>query len=235
MESKELYVRKMFDAIANYYDLANSIMSMGRDHYWRKFTAEMVSQWGARKILDVCAGTGMLALAMARKIKDCQIIGIDYSEQMLKKGRQRLEKYPQGELITLEHGHADNLKFADNSFDCVTLAFSLRNVPDISQVLTEMKRVVRPGGRVLSLELSKPENLLFQKIYYVYFYHLLPLLGRSISGCQEAYRYLPKSLTNFPNRLQLEKLFSQAGLHHVQSYPLTGGIVAVHVGEKSVD
>lgn len=232
MEEKELYIQKIFDTIADYYDLANTIMSLGRDRYWRKFTAELIKTWRAQEVLDVCSGTGMLALEIGRKLEGCKIIGIDNSQRMLNKGRQRLEKSSAGKLITLQYGNAQRLEFSENRFDCVTLAFSLRNVPNILQVLTEMKRVVQPGGRVVSLELSKPENPFFRKLYYLYFYRLIPLLGRSISGCPEAYQYLPNSLTGFPDRKQLEELFTQTGLIEVKSYPLTGGIVAVHVGEK---
>ncbi len=235
MKTKEKAIQKMFDSIANYYDLANSVLSVGRDRYWRNFTAQIVKTYHPQEILDICVGTGMLSLAIARAIKDCQIVGIDFSEMMLKKGEKRLARFPERDFISLKYGNAMDIDFAEDSFDCTTLAFSLRNVPDILHVLDEMKRVVRPGGAVISLELSKPENTLFRNIYYLYFYRLVPLLGKLISGRKQAYRYLPNSLTNFPDRSELEVMFKQVGLVNVRSYPLTGGIVAVHVGEKPLE
>lgn len=233
MRTKEPYIHQLFDSIANYYDLANTVLSFGRDRYWRKFTAELVRDYGAKQVLDICTGTGKLSLAIAREIADSQIIGIDFSEEMIKQGQKHLSTHPEGERIQLRYGNAMNLEFDQEQFDCATLAFSLRNVDDIPHVLTEMKRVVRQGGIVISLELSKPEHLVFKKIYYTYFYRLVPQVGKLIHGKRGPYDYLPASLIEFPDRLQLEEVFRQVGLTNVRSYPLTGGIVAVHVGEKS--
>lgn len=233
MRTKEPYIQQLFDSIANYYDLANTVLSFGQDRYWRKFTAQLVRDYGAKQVLDLCTGTGKLSLAIAQEITDSKIIGIDFSEEMIKRGQKQLASHPEGVRIQLQYGNAMNLEFDQEQFDCATLAFSLRNVDDIPHVLTEMKRVVRPGGIVISLELSKPEGRVFKQVYYTYFYHLLPKIGKLIHGKRGPYDYLPASLIKFPNRLQLEEIFYQVGLTNVRSFPLTGGIVAVHVGEKS--
>ena len=233
MESKELYVQHLFDSIANYYDIVNSMISFGRDGYWRNYTANLVKTLGAREVLDVCAGTGMLSLAIAQAHTACQITAVDFSEKMLARGRRNLAKYPEQKRIKLQYGNASRLDFPDNSFDCATLAFSLRNVEDIAQVLSEMRRVVRPGGAVINLELSKPENPIFSKVYYFYFDRCVPIIGKAFHGKRGPYDYLPASLKNFPDRHQLAAIYRQVGLKNVRSYPLTAGIVAVHIGEKA--
>lgn len=232
MPSKEPYINQLFDSIANYYDLANTVLSMGRDRYWRQFTAQVVKQYSPGEVIDLCAGTGKLALSIARENPMCQIVGVDFSDEMLKKGAAFLPRFPEASRICLQYGNVMKLDYDDGRFDCATLGFSLRNVDDIAQVLREMKRVVRPGGAVVTLELSKPEIPVFREIYYAYFYKLVPRLGKLICGKLEPYHYLPNSLTHFPDRYQLEEMYRQVGLSKVRSYSLTGGIVAVHVGER---
>lgn len=233
MPSKEPYINQLFDSIANYYDLANTVLSMGRDRYWRKFTAQLVKEYSPEEVVDLCSGTGMLALAIAQQNHNCRIIGIDFSKEMLQRGEAQLNRFPEGGRIQLQHGNAMKLEFDDNRFDCATLGFSLRNVDDLRQVLQEMKRVVRPGGAVITLELSKPEVPIFREIYYTYFYKLVPRMGKLICGKFEPYYYLPNSLTHFPDRSHLEDIYREIGFAKVRSFPLTGGVVAVHVGEKA--
>lgn len=232
MTQKSLYIQNLFDSIAKYYDIANTLLSFGRDNYWRRFTAQIVKDSNSKEIIDLCAGTGKLSLAIAQKIPDSRIVGLDFSKEMLKRGKKNLMKFAEREQITLQYGNAMKIPFEDNMFDCATMAFSLRNVDDICGVLSEMKRVVCSNGIVISLELSKPESPLFRSIYYTYFYHLLPSIGGLISREKDPYNYLPDSLTHFPDRFQLEEIFRKVGLKKVRSYPLTVGIVALHVGEK---
>lgn len=232
MPSKEPYINQLFDSIANYYDLANTVLSMGRDQYWRKYTAQLVRKYTPAEVVDLCSGTGMLALAIARENQDCRVTGIDFSQEMLQRGGEHLTRFPESERIKLQYGNAMKLEFDDNRFDCATLGFSLRNVDDLQQVLREMKRVVRPGGAVITLELSKPKIPVFREIYYAYFYKLVPRIGKVICGKLEPYHYLPNSLTMFPDRQQLEGIYREVGFTNVRSFPLTGGIAAIHVGEK---
>ena len=232
IKSKQDYIHQLFNKISAKYDLLNSIISFGQDKNWRRFTAIKIKEHNPSKILDVCAGTGMMSLALAREIKECQITGIDFSEGMLEKGASNLRKYREKERIELRWGNASELDFPDNSFDCAVMAFSLRNVDSIPEVLQEMKRIVKKGGLVVNLDISKPDNSFFRQLFYLYFYQLVPLVGRVVSGKEGPYKYLPNSLTNFPERKQLEEIFTEIGLSQVRSYPLTGGVAALHLGKK---
>ncbi|MNZ66817.1 Demethylmenaquinone methyltransferase [compost metagenome] len=160
------------------------------------------------------------------------ITGLDFSENMLEFGRRKVDESKLADNITLVQGNAMELPFEDNSFDYATIGFGLRNVPDLYQVLSEMKRVVKPGGMVVCLELSKPTWQPFKGLYYFYFQKVLPLLGKLLAKRYEQYKWLPESLAQFPGREELKQTFSEIGLADVQAYPLTGGIAALHIGTK---
>jgi demethylmenaquinone methyltransferase/2-methoxy-6-polyprenyl-1,4-benzoquinol methylase len=154
---------------------------------------------------------------------------------MLEVGRQKVNKEGLGSQIELVQGNAMELPFPDNSFDYATIGFGLRNVPDYTRVLQEMQRVVKPGGRVVCLELSKPTWQPFKGIYYLYFEHILPLIGRIVAKSYEQYKWLPESLKSFPGREQLAQMYREIGLQNVQAFPLTGGVAALHIGVKEKD
>ena len=232
-KSKEEYVQVVFAAIAHRYDLLNTLLSFNRDRYWRQFAVRQTKLAVGDKVLDVCCGTGMMAIAEAELVgKTGSVTGLDFSPPMLAVAAERIAKTPYGKNIQLLEGNATALPFADNSFDCATIAFGLRNVPDILQTLTEMLRVVRPGGRIVSLELAKPSAPVFKQMYYLYFEHILPLLGKLSVGRDGPYRWLPESLKTFPHQAEVCELFRKAGLRNAHYFELTGGITAVHVGEK---
>lgn len=232
-EEKEQYVQSVFSAIAHRYDLLNTTLSFNRDKYWRRFAVEQAALPAGGKALDVCSGTGMLAIELAKSVQGrAQITGLDFCEEMLVVGRENVAKAGYGSAIELVQGNAMALPFADNTFDCATIGFALRNVPDIQQTIAEMRRVVKPGGRVVSLELAKPSALGFKQLYYLYFEHLLPLLGKMGVGVDGPYRWLPESLRRFPHQQVICEYFSAVGLQDARYYELTGGIVAVHVGIK---
>ncbi|SHJ42243.1 demethylmenaquinone methyltransferase [Desulfofundulus thermosubterraneus] len=229
--SKEEYVHAIFSSIAHRYDLLNTALSFNRDKYWRRFAAAQTGLQPGGYGLDVCCGTGMLTIEQARLVGPRgRVVGLDFCENMLAKARENVKKTPFSEQIQFVQGNAVNLPFPDNTFDCATIGFALRNVPDIRKTISEMARVVRPGGKVVSLELSKPNTPLFRQLYYFYFNHLVPLLGRLGIGFDGPYSYLPNSLKDFPHQREIKELFSDVGLADARYYELTGGIVTVHVG-----
>lgn len=181
--------------------------------------------------IDLCCGTCDWTISMA-KTSGGKITGLDFSENMLEFGRRKVLESHLDHSITLIQGNAMDLPFEDNTFDYATIGFGLRNVPDLYQVLREMKRVVKPGGMVVCLELSKPTWQPFKSIYYFYFQKVLPLLGKLVAKRYEQYKWLPDSLIQFPGREQLAQIFRETGLEKVEAYPLTGGIAALHIGTK---
>jgi demethylmenaquinone methyltransferase/2-methoxy-6-polyprenyl-1,4-benzoquinol methylase len=160
------------------------------------------------------------------------MIGLDFSQNMLDYGALKIADKGLEQQITLVQGNAMSLPYEDNSFDYATIGFALRNVPDFVQVLKEMERVVKPGGKIVSLELSKPTWQPFKAMYYFYFQRVLPLLGKLLVKRYEQYKWLPESLVHFPDHKQLAAVFQSVGLTEVEAYPLTGGIAALHMGTK---
>jgi demethylmenaquinone methyltransferase/2-methoxy-6-polyprenyl-1,4-benzoquinol methylase len=230
---KEKYVHEVFSSIAHRYDLLNTALSFNRDKYWRKFTISHSGLQPGNIGLDVCCGTGMLTLEQARVVGlKGRVVGLDFCENMLQKAVDNIRRSPYQGVIELVKGNAMQLPFEDNTFDCATIGFALRNVPDILKTIQEMRRVVKPGGKVLSLELAKPGMPVFKQLYYLYFNHLVPLLGRMGVGQNGPYSWLPNSLKNFPHQLEIRDIFMEAGLADVHYHELTGGIVAVHIGVK---
>lgn len=182
--------------------------------------------------LDLCCGTCDWTIQMAEESKTGQLTGLDFSPHMLQYGQQKIDKLGLAKQIRLIEGNAMDLPFEDNTFDYVTIGFGLRNVPDYMQVLREMRRVVKPGGKVVCLELSKPTWQPFKGIYYFYFQRLLPMLGKWVAKRYDQYKWLPESLASFPDHKELKQMFVDAGLVNVDAYPLTGGIAALHIGTK---
>lgn len=231
-ETKEKYVHQVFESIADRYDRMNTLLSFRRHKAWRKFTMEKLSLQPGQSALDVCCGTGDWTLSLAERTGEKgRVVGLDFSQKMLEVARRKL-KQRSLHHVELVHGNAMRLPFAEQTFDVATIGFALRNVPDIDQVLAEMARVVKPGGIVASLELSKPVWPVFKQLYYVYFNHLLPWLGQLFANRYEQYSWLPESLKDFPDSLELGRKFEQAGLENVEIYLLTGGIAALHIGYK---
>lgn len=182
--------------------------------------------------LDLCCGTCDWTIALADASVTGKVIGLDFSQNMLDVGAVKINKLGLNDQISLVQGNAMSLPFEDSSFDYVTIGFGLRNVPDYLQVLKEMRRVVKPGGQVVCLEVSKPTWQPFKAMYSLYFGRILPLMGKLVAKRFEEYKWLPESLKMFPDRAQLAKLFEEAGLIQVNAYPLTGGVAALHMGTK---
>jgi demethylmenaquinone methyltransferase/2-methoxy-6-polyprenyl-1,4-benzoquinol methylase len=231
-QAKAQFVHQVFENIAHKYDFMNSLLSFRRHKAWRKYTMKKMNVKAEQTAIDVCCGTCDWTLSLAEKVgSNGQVVGLDFSQNMLDVGELKRSKagYDQ---ISLVHGDAMKLPHESNSFNYATIGFALRNVPDIKQVLSEMKRVVKPGGLVVSLELSKPEWPPFRALYFLYFNKILPLLGKLFANRFEQYSWLPESLKNFPDSKKLAAIFEEVGLERVETYLLSGGIAALHIGYK---
>jgi demethylmenaquinone methyltransferase/2-methoxy-6-polyprenyl-1,4-benzoquinol methylase len=230
---KARYVRRLFGRIAHVYDLLNRLISFGQDKRWRRFAARLAALGPDQVGLDIGTGTGDLAIAMLQaSAPGCRVIGIDFTREMLAIGHQKIARLGLSDRIELIQGDANHLPFADNTFDTCCSAFVVRNLPDLQHAFKEMGRVVKPGGKVVCLELSHPPGLLFSSLYHLYFDRAVPLIGKLIGKALEEYRYLPQSLALFPTAPQLKAIMEAAGWTSVRYYYLTFGVVAVHIGEK---
>lgn len=225
-------VQQMFGEIAPRYDFMNHFLSGGVDYYWRWRTVRKVAPEGEAPILDVCTGTGDLAISYLKKTGGkTQVVGADFTHDMLKLA---LKKNSNAALNFLE-ADTQQLPFADNQFQIVSVSFGLRNVSDTKQGLKEMIRVCQPGGQVAVLEFSMPTNPLFRAGYQFYFRHILPKLGQLLARNKEsAYNYLPESVSEFPYGKALADLMDDCGLVGTRWYPLTFGIATLYVGVKQV-
>lgn len=232
MKDKTMYVRAMFSAIADKYDLLNSLLSFGQDTAWRRFVVARSSLPFDGLVLDVATGTAELARHLARHSGGSRIVGVDFCSEMLAKAKAKRSAWRDGRRIELVLGDALRLPFPDASFDCVTIGFALRNVSSIEAAFSEMARVVKPGGRVVSLELTRPRSRLARAVYYLYLFRLAPYIGGLISGRREAYSYLPESIREFPSPEQVVRIMEEAGLERVETYRLSLGAATVQVGIK---
>ncbi len=228
---KKETVRRMFDDISGKYDFLNHFFSFGIDHLWRKKLVRLLAPSKPLSILDVACGTGDLALSLAR-LRPQRIVGIDISEKMLEIGRQKISRKGQEPVIRLQLGDAEHIPFPDNTFDAVTVAFGVRNFDDFGLGLSEMRRVLRPGGYVLILEFSHPTAFPMKQLYGFYSHAIIPAVGRLISGSSTAYTYLPQSVDAFPSGKDFLEILDQRGLVRVNQISLTGGIASVYTGEK---
>jgi demethylmenaquinone methyltransferase / 2-methoxy-6-polyprenyl-1,4-benzoquinol methylase len=230
---KRPYVQRLFARIARIYDLMNRLMSFGLDQHWRTFTARCLALGTGELGLDLGAGTADLSIAVVRNSgPGTRMIGMDITPEMLELGRIKVARLELQDQIDLRVGDAEQIDLPDNSVDGCCSAFMMRNLSDIRQGFREMLRVVRPGGRVVCLEISHPPGRIFGSLFHFYFYKLAPLFGTIIGKAFEEYNYLPQSLTNFPDAATLKVIMEEVGWSDVSFYRLTGGIVAVHVGTK---
>jgi demethylmenaquinone methyltransferase/2-methoxy-6-polyprenyl-1,4-benzoquinol methylase len=220
----------MFGRIAPGYDRFNSLLSFGQHHRWRRFAARQCRFPSGGLALDVAVGTADFALEVIGATG--RAVGVDPCEPMMRWGQEKLRRRGASDRIWLIAGDAEHLPVTTGQFDCATIGFALRNVCDIDETFAEMTRAVRPGGRVVALEIAKPTIPGFASLFFLYFYRLSPLLARLLGGDAEAYQYLPNSLKLFKSREELADSMRRAGLVEVRWYDLSGGSVAVHVGTK---
>jgi demethylmenaquinone methyltransferase/2-methoxy-6-polyprenyl-1,4-benzoquinol methylase len=234
MEQKESRkIRRMFGAIAPSYDRANHLLSLSIDRYWRRLTCRSLAPLlpADPMILDLCAGTGDLTLQLARL---GTVVGCDFSHPMLVLGLEKSRRARHsGEHIRFVEGDALRLPFLSGSFDAVTIAFGLRNLEDYDQGLREILRVLRRGGTLAVLEFSLPRIPVFREVYLFYFLHLLPRLGGWISGDGQAYSYLSRSVREFLEPKELERLLQEVGFSGIRHRLISGGVAALHLAQKN--
>jgi len=232
-EDKASRVAGVFHSVADNYDLMNDVMSMGIHRLWKRFTIEMSGIRPGQRVLDIAGGTGDLAAKFSELVGDNgEVVLADINESMLQVGRERLVDRGILKNITYVQANAEELPFPDNYFDCITIAFGLRNVTDKDAALRSMYRVLKPGGRVLVLEFSKPVVPGLGPVYDAYSFKLLPLMGKLIAKDDSSYRYLAESIRMHPGQEALLAMMRDAGLERCEYFNLTGGIVALHRGYK---
>jgi len=233
-DAKAGMVRGVFDSVASRYDLMNDLMSGGIHRLWKRFTIELCAVRPGQTILDIAGGTGDLAARFSRLVgQDGKVILADINAAMLEVGRDRLIDKGASDNIEVVQADAQYLPFADNTIDCITIAFGLRNVTDKAIALQSMLRVLRPGGRLLVLEFSKPTSPLLGKIYDQYSFQILPAMGRLVAQDADSYRYLAESIRKHPDQETLLAMMADAGFVESRYHNMTGGIVAVHQGFKA--
>ncbi|MEM8498217.1 MAG: bifunctional demethylmenaquinone methyltransferase/2-methoxy-6-polyprenyl-1,4-benzoquinol methylase UbiE [Pseudomonadota bacterium] len=232
-DKKQGMVADVFHSVASQYDLMNDLMSAGVHRIWKRFTIEVSAVRQGHKVLDIAGGTGDLAEKFHALVgKEGHVILADINESMLTMGRDRLTDAGVCGNLDYVQANAENLPFESNSFDCVTISFGLRNVTNKDAALRSMLRVLKPGGKLLILEFSKPKNELMSKAYDAYSFSILPALGKLITNDSDSYRYLAESIRKHPDQETLKDMVYDAGFENVEYHDMTGGVVALHTGVK---
>jgi demethylmenaquinone methyltransferase / 2-methoxy-6-polyprenyl-1,4-benzoquinol methylase len=229
---KGAFVREMFARVAPRYDAANRVLTAGLDERWRRRAIALLAPPRGGSVLDVCCGTGDVVFHLLRTDPGLDVTGVDFCAPMLERARLRAPKEARGKATFLE-GDAMTLPFEDDRFDGATMGFSLRNVVDIDRVLREVLRVLKPGARFVNLDVSKAPNRLWKRMFDLYFYGVVPLIGGIVGGSKQAYAYLPSSLTHHPNARDLRLRFERAGFAGAGYLPLMGGAICIHYGTKA--
>ena len=233
-DAKAGMVADVFHSVAARYDLMNDLMSGGIHRIWKRFTIELSGVRPGNSVLDIAGGTGDLAARFSRIVgSDGSVVLADINASMLEVGRDKLlDGGYQGNIVFVQ-ADAQYLPFPDDSFDCITIAFGLRNVTEKETALASMLRVLRPGGRLLVLEFSKPDNELLSRAYDTYSFRVLPLMGRLVANDADSYQYLAESIRMHPDQETLKEMMEDVGFSRVEYHNMTGGIVALHRGIKA--
>ncbi len=231
-QTKKEQVREMFDHIAPRYDLLNHTLSMSIDRLWRRHVVRIVRRCRPGRILDVATGTGDLAIEMARRIPGVRVLGVDLSQRMLEEARRKVAARGLDDRVLLEEGDAEHLSVASDSVDVATVAFGVRNFENLEAGLRELHRTIKPGGKVVILEFSRPRNRIFRTLYEFYSYRVLPRIGGAVSHDKRAYEYLPVSVGEFPAPEEFLAMLSRAGFRNCRSRSQSFGIAQIYTGEK---
>lgn len=230
-ESKKDQVARMFDNISGKYDFLNHFFSLGIDIRWRKKAVKMLKPYNPKSILDIATGTGDFAFE-ALSLKPDKVTGVDISNGMLEKGREKVKARSLEDKVELIYGDSESLPFSDQSYDAIIVAFGVRNFETLEKGLAEMQRVLRPGGAAVILEFSKPKSFPIKQLYGLYFNYVMPLIGRLVSRDNSAYTYLPQSVQAFPEGKDFLDILKKVGFSSASQKPVTGGIASIYMAVK---
>lgn len=231
-EAKGKQVERMFDSIAHSYDLLNHALSLGIDRRWRRAAIDSLRPYAPKRMLDVATGTGDFALLAARRLSPDSLLGIDLSEGMLAVGRDKVEKAGMSGIIRFRKEDCMSLSLEDDSFDALTVAYGIRNFEDLDRGLREMRRVLRPGGRLVIIELTAPRRFPMRQLFRFYSHVMMPALGRLVSRDRNAYTYLPATMEVFPQGEQMTEILSRAGFRDVHFRRFTFGLSTLYTAAK---
>jgi len=230
--TKSQQVASMFDNIAAKYDFLNHFLSIGIDVTWRKHALNELKSLHPQKMLDVATGTGDVAIMAARRLQPKSVVGLDLSAGMLAVGKEKVAKAKLSNIIEMVQGNSEELPFEDNTFDAVTVSFGVRNFQNLEKGLKEMYRVLKPGGKCVIIEFSRPKQSLFKGLYKLYMNVVTPNIGKMVSKNYEAYEYLNESAKHFPEREDFTHILSSCGYSNTKFVPQTMGICCIYIGEK---
>ncbi|AWW31343.1 bifunctional demethylmenaquinone methyltransferase/2-methoxy-6-polyprenyl-1,4-benzoquinol methylase UbiE [Echinicola strongylocentroti] len=230
-EGKKAQVANMFNNISKRYDLLNHLLSMGIDITWRKKAIKILQKDQPKLILDIATGTGDFAIE-ALALNPDKVIGVDISEGMLAEGKKKIKNKKLDHLIEMQMGDSEKLLFEENKFDAVIVSFGVRNFENLEKGLADMYRVLKPGGKTVIVEFSKPKKFPFKQGYNFYFKYILPQIGKLVSKDQSAYTYLPESVQAFPDGESFLTVLKKVGFNNTKCKPLTFGISSIYIGEK---
>ena len=230
-KSKKEEVAEMFNNISANYDFLNHFLSLGIDHLWRKKAIKQLKNLEVKKVIDIATGTGDFAIA-SLKLNPDEVIGVDISSGMLEVGAKKMKNKGHNKTIKMILGDSENLAFEDNYFDALTVGFGVRNFENLEKGLSEMLRVIRPGGKIVILEFSKPKKFPIKQVFSFYSKYFIPFFGKRISKDQQAYAYLPESVAAFPEGKEFESILINLNYKSVQSIILSGGIATIYTGTK---
>lgn len=230
-KSKKEEVAEMFNNISANYDFLNHFLSLGIDHLWRKKAIKQLKTLEVKKIIDIATGTGDFAIA-SLKLNPDEVIGVDISSGMLELGAKKMKNKGHDKTIKMILGDSENLTFEDNYFDALTVGFGVRNFENLEKGLSEMLRVIRPGGKIVILEFSKPKKFPIKQVFSFYSKYFIPFFGKQISKDPQAYAYLPESVAAFPEGKEFENILKKLNYKSVQSIILSGGIATIYTGTK---
>lgn len=226
-------VRVHFDRVAPKYDFMNSLLSFGIQHVWKRAAVRMLGVGPGDRVLDVCGGTGDLAILAARRTGPTgRVVVYDINYAMMQAGRPKIAPVPQLANISFVQGDAERIAFPDDAFDCAMVGFGIRNLTHLRQGFSEMVRVLKPGGRLLCLEFSRPTNIVFRSLYDFYSFNIMPALGQLLAGSAESYACLPETIRMFPLPDELAAMLADLGLADIRWESMTNGISVAHVGTK---
>lgn len=231
-EAKGKQVEQMFDSIAHSYDLLNHLLSMGIDKHWRRAAINSLKPFAPRKILDVATGTGDFAIMSARELHPDSLLGVDLSEGMMNVAREKVKKASLEQTVSFQQEDCMKLSFADDTFDALTVAYGIRNFEDLDRGLREMRRVLKPSGRLVIIELTSPQRFPMKQLFWLYSHVLMPLVGKIVSHDSKAYTYLPATMEAFPQGEVMSEILKKAGFTDVRFKRFTFGLSTLYTAAK---